>query len=921
MNFRSPAPLLSVEIHRAGSIEDCSAWPHEIRQIFLALDKPLPSWCTSDCLLSELHWTPPSADSCDPARQQHLSGILNLVLSTVRDIRSLVAQYGPSRSALPFVYNLLRILAHMCADKSVIITDTSFVRPRTKTPDIYELDGVAALLACHVVKISSHSESSGSSSGIASERSDPSDDLADRESESESNNESDNESDRESYSKSASEIKIKSKNKRENDDPVENNPFPSIYVPLDGHILLAQGRQECAALPFLCVADGDNIVDLMSSAACQRHIWGIPGPVVGFALSKSGVAAKLVLSWIDPATSVVHIAYSTNMTDTALGMFDFTNSFSALSFAQLILSFSADFMSINERAENGCESNSLNWRSDNVTFEDNECSQDRVTWLSDQKSSPFTPNSPAFFEDTASEEDQYSYFKNLEWMLDRKVQTIGRIRFLTNLTEEHMEINTRIDSYNEMCGLRAVKDKNALPPVDTVLAPIRETLIAQLPSASESSVLDDAHRNILFRRLSALLPATVGSYTLEAKRGNIAVYEAESRHDWDALLYHFYTQGTEILSPYVMLEHTIHYPRNDLFDEIEKESFISGMENQLDLSSQLCAQAFPAAFKLAAGDQSPDGRAKALSAAKQAFEFHSIFTALDPSKVKAMLRTRSDKEPASGKIDAILFLTVPDPSNLKAEIMDSVDAKFSMICRSKSSLAGNKTDGCDPIDAERVPKVVEKCRTTVESADPARNNTSADTVRVADSSVVDCASLEISVSAYETELPKAIQPSKSNTVSSESFILPHATAQYQTRGNPADKAACSARMDLISTVSFYAALGIENYPFYCLRTSGSQCSVIMAWKSTKKDRIYLMERNICSFDISSPGQAFQFAGFLLRLRDDREKLKALVQERLDEGVDLQKMIWWRKGTQAQECESKESSPVFNMDTLGSAIEE
>ncbi|KAJ7077178.1 hypothetical protein B0H15DRAFT_1004117 [Mycena belliarum] len=289
----------------------------------------------------------------------------------------------------------------------------------------------------------------------------------------------------------------------------------------------------------------------MSSAACQRHVWGIPGPVVGFALSKSGVAAKLVLSWIDPAT--------------------------------LILSFSADFMSINERAENGCESNSLNWRSDNVTFEDNECSQDRVTWwvhqsqmLSDQKSSPFTPpplqldvNSPAFFEDTASEEDQYSCFKvnpsstapgissgsetasysNLEWMFDRKVQTIGRIRFLEHLTEEHMEINTRIDSYNEMCGLRAVKDKNTLPPVDKVLAPIRDTLIEQLPSASESAVLTDAHRNILFGQLSALLSATVGSYALNAKRRNIAVLEAESRNDWDALLYRFYAQGTGIISP------------------------------------------------------------------------------------------------------------------------------------------------------------------------------------------------------------------------------------------------------------------------------------------------------------------------------------------------------------------------------------
>ncbi|KAJ7077170.1 hypothetical protein B0H15DRAFT_570405 [Mycena belliarum] len=352
-----------------------------------------------------------------------------------------------------------------------------------------------------------------------------------------------------------------------------------------------------------------------------------------------------------------------------------------------------------------------------------------------------------------------------------------------------------------------------------------------------------------------------------------------------------------------MLEHTIQYPRNDLFDEIEMELFISEQTKRLKQSYQLCI----AAVSASADEQLVVGT-KALSALVQASEFRTTVTAWGASKVKARLRYRANKEPAIGKTDAMLFLTISDSSNLGAGIMDSVNAKSSMICRSKSSFAANKTDGCDPIDAERVPKVGEKCRTRVESANPARNNTSADTVRVADSSAVDCASLQISVSAYETELPKAIQPSESNTVSSEShLILPHATAQYQTRGNPQGKAAYSARMNLISTVSFYAALGIENYPFYCLRTYGSQCSVIMAWKSTKKDRIYLMERNICSFDISSPGQAFQFAGFLLRLRDDREELKALVQDKMDEGVDFQKMIWWRKGTQAQESELKKST--------------
>ncbi|KAJ7476152.1 hypothetical protein FB451DRAFT_1013038, partial [Mycena latifolia] len=74
---------------------------------------------------------------------------------------------------------------------------------------------------------------------------------------------------------------------------------PSIDVPLDAHLLPGRRRRVSAELPFLCFADDDNIVDLMSSVACQRHVWGISRPVVGFVLSKSSAFAKLALSWVD----------------------------------------------------------------------------------------------------------------------------------------------------------------------------------------------------------------------------------------------------------------------------------------------------------------------------------------------------------------------------------------------------------------------------------------------------------------------------------------------------------------------------------------------------------------------------------------------------------------------------------------------
>ncbi|KAJ7093674.1 hypothetical protein C8R44DRAFT_645802 [Mycena epipterygia] len=93
-------------------------------------------------------------------------------------------------------------------------------------------------------------------------------------------------------------------------------------------------------------------------------------------------------------------------------------------------------------------------------------------------------------------------------------------------------------------------------------------------------------------------------------------------------------------------------------------------------------------------------------------------------------------------------------------------------------------------------------------------------------------------------------------------------------------------MYLVSLVAFYSALGIEDYPFYCLVTSGKLGAILMIWRSSKQEAgrpTYLIERIDRKFDISSPIQAFYFATFLLRLRDDQEQLKRCDKAKLKEG--------------------------------------
>lgn len=52
-------------------------------------------------------------------------------------------------------------------------------------------------------------------------------------------------------------------------------------------------------------------------------------------------------------------------------------------------------------------------------------------------------------------------------------------------------------------------------------------------------VLDPGHTRIFDERFSALLEATIGAFTLKAAAQGRPVYEAEARHDWDAVLYRF----------------------------------------------------------------------------------------------------------------------------------------------------------------------------------------------------------------------------------------------------------------------------------------------------------------------------------------------------------------------------------------------
>ncbi|KAG2361899.1 hypothetical protein BDR07DRAFT_1091493 [Suillus spraguei] len=132
-----------------------------------------------------------------------------------------------------------------------------------------------------------------------------------------------------------------------------NYSVDSLDLPLQAHMLSGRGRHLSAVVPVLLVADSHNIVPLLCSTLYQRRVWGIHQPVVGLCCSGTGTIATTIFGWLDPDQSerghipIVHLALAADVgLDPSMGVFDFTDTHSAINLAQFILGLRTHFEDI-----------------------------------------------------------------------------------------------------------------------------------------------------------------------------------------------------------------------------------------------------------------------------------------------------------------------------------------------------------------------------------------------------------------------------------------------------------------------------------------------------------------------------------------------------------------------------------------------
>jgi hypothetical protein len=152
---------------------------------------------------------------------------------------------------------------------------------------------------------------------------------------------------------------------------------------------------------------------------------------------------------------------------------------------------------------------------------------------------------------------------------------------------------------------------------------------------------------------------------------------------------------------------------------------------------------------------------------------------------------------------------------------------------------------------------------------------------------------------------------------SDYILLGGFVAEYKKLNCNEAKALNRECMYLVALVMFLDVLGIRGFPVFGLIISGQTGGILMVWVeevcmvviisllhlSFYLQKIYIIECNIRTFNLSSPIEVFQFATFLICLREHTDTLKDLFKQKKGEFLrraEKGELPEWTKEAQVKE---------------------
>ncbi|KAL6308097.1 hypothetical protein BKA93DRAFT_599225 [Sparassis latifolia] len=484
------------------------------------------------------------------------------------------------------------------------------------------------------------------------------------------------------------------------------------------------------------------------------------------------------------------------------------------------------------------------------------------------------------------------------WLFERKAFPIGLIK-LPDGAEDADEINEKIDVYNKIVvefawPSRAWSTVDRMPPVDKAVQKIQrvlfETYLTFAPNQKPAK-LDPSHLAILSSRFSTILYASAGAYGRHAALSGLPVNEAEARYDWDKMLLQFCVPDSDcVVSPYVLFERELTFPRNKAVDFFLDGDNSAEMQKNLAETQTSLARAYHDHCLTAqrpAHDYSLDAQNQADAASTQALQFFLQLKSVSvkPSKMLDILRNHAASEPLRGICDAIVVSHIVDTLDGKnSPATQKFLKKQALVQHTLTTQPKDKDRSSDELASQPPSQpstgtpVVRAKKTTSRSRVGAADNVDWQK-RVGDPFVNSCSPLVLQDPTDSDDRPRDLDP---EAITKDQLLLPVLVVEYKRWNEDPAKSLNQGRFYCVASVTFLAVLGIEGHPVFALVTDGVVGAVLLSWQSPQTKKIYVIERNVCTFDLSKPLQAFHFATFLIRLREQHEKLQALFEAKKTE---------------------------------------
>ncbi|GBE81446.1 hypothetical protein SCP_0311750 [Sparassis crispa] len=433
------------------------------------------------------------------------------------------------------------------------------------------------------------------------------------------------------------------------------------------------------------------------------------------------------------------------------------------------------------------------------------------------------------------------------WLFEREAFPIGLIK-LPDGAEDADEINEKIDKYNKIVvefawPSRAWSTLDRMPLVDKAVQKIKRVLFENYLTFAlnqKPTKLDLLHLAILSSRFSTILYASAGAYGCQAALSGLPVNEAEARYDWDKMLLQFCVPDSDcIVSPYVLFERELTFPRNKAVDFFLGGDISPEMQKDLAETQTNFAEAYHdhcLAVQKLARDYSPAVRYQAGAASSQALEFSLQIKSISvkPSKMLDILRDHAASEPLRGICDAIVVSSIVDAFDHKnSSATQTFRKKQALVQHTLTTQLKDQDTSSDELAYQppsqlsmRTPAVRVK-RTASRSRAQAADNIDWQK-HVADPFINSCSPLVLQDPTKSGDRPRDLDP---EVITKDQLLLPVLVVAYKRWNDGQVKSLNQGRFYCVASVTFLAVLGIEGHPVFALVTNGVVGAVLLSWQS------------------------------------------------------------------------------------------